>query len=205
VESPAETPRLFEDPEVAARLAGDLRGMLELPEEARAQLWSVLGPCLGDAISPGTEEAIDAFAQRFEVQPEGLARVLRGCRTVVRAAALVDLDGPGLARAIAALGDGLEAVTSILLLGFDAARRQIVGGIVRAALFEHGPVLEGVSWRTDHVVPSGHRALAFPLALVTLRYVNGAAIERITLQATRERLLDLKAMCDALLGEPDPR
>jgi hypothetical protein len=196
-------PSLFGERGPPAGLLDDLRLVLELSLPARAQLWSVLGPCVGDALPAKAEEALDAFAQRFTLDRSNLARVLRGCRTVVRAAALADLDVPTFQRDLAALGPEMDDVGRVLGPGFEAAKRVVRSEIIRGALFEHGCVLDSVSWRADHVITSAQGPLSFPIVLMTLRYVDGSRQERLTVQVTRERLVELKSMCDRLLaGSP---
>jgi hypothetical protein len=192
--------RCFGNRTPPAGLADDVRPILELPLPARKELWGVLGPCLAETITPRTEEAIDAFARRFVVQPEALARILRGCRTLLRAAALVDLDGGAFAEDVRKLGDGFDDLAEILLVGYEPAKRQIRTEIIRGALFDHGNVLDGVSWRVERVVTSDHGPLGFPIAVLTLRYADRLKQERLTLQVTPEKLKELRAACDKLLG-----
>ena len=201
VDAPSDNPpRLFGDRGPPPGLLDDMQRVLELPLPARAQLWTVLGHWVGVVASPKAEQACDAFASRHTIEPAVLALVLRGCRTLVRAGALSDLDAASFRLAVASLAPGMGDVADVLAPGFDAARRAVRAEVIQGALFEHGRVLEGVSWRADHIVTSTHGPLSFPIVLLTLRYVDGGRVERITLQATHERLVELKAVCDRLLA-----
>jgi hypothetical protein len=204
VDTPAAKSRCFGEAGPPAGLAEDLRLVLELPLAARDQLWSALGPCLGEGMSSQTEATLDQFARRFALDAGVFGRALRGCRSLVRAAALADMSVAALVDEVRALGADLDDVASLLASGFDAARRQIRGDIIRGALFEHGCVLEGVSWRADQVLSSASGPIAFPIVLITLRYADGARRERLTVQATRERLLELRSMCDRVLAGLGP-
>jgi hypothetical protein len=201
VDAPTDDPpRLFGDRGPPPGLIEDLQRVLAMPLAARAQLWGVLGHWVGVVASPKAEQACDAFAKRFTIEPGALALALRGCRTLVRAGALADLDTAAFRRSVASLGPEMCDVAEVLVPGFDAAKRAVRAEFIQGALFEHGRVLEGVSWRADHVVTSTHGPLSFPIVLVTLRYVDAGRVERITLQVTHDRLVELKAMCDRLLA-----
>jgi len=197
---PASTLRCFGNRPAPAALHDDLRPLLELSGPAQKELWTILGPCLAESMSGRTEAAIDQFAKRFVVSPDVLARILRGCRTIVRAAALADLDAATFADDVKHIGPGLDDVADLLLRGFDAAKRQIRTEAIRGAMFDHGNVLDGVAFRVEHVLLSDHGVLPFPIAVLTLRYADGQRQERLTLQVTREKLGELRAVCDKLLG-----
>jgi COMM domain len=184
-----------------AELAGDLRLVAGFSPAAQGGLWSVLGPCLTDPIPAHMNETLDAFAEAHGIPGDGLARAVRGCRALVRGAALLDLDGAALAEDARRLAGGESSLGELLLRGYGAAKAQIREVASRAALGEHGRVLEGVDWRVDQVMASsaGGR-LRFPVVVMTLRCHDKGVEERVTVQATPEKIAELRAICDEILG-----
>lgn len=164
-------------------------------------MWSVLGPCLTEPIPRSMARALDDFAARHGIEGDGLARAVRACRALVRNAALLDLPAEALAEDAKKLSPEDAEIGTLLLAGYAAAKAQIREVAIREALGDHGRVLEGFEWRLDQVVASsaGGR-LAFPLVVLTLRCRDRGREERITLQATPERLRELQALCQELLG-----
>jgi hypothetical protein len=182
-------------------LADDLRLVAAFPPAAQSALWSILGPCLTDPIPSRLGEKIDELATAHGIDGDALARAVRGCRALVRGAALHDLPPEAIAEDARALAGPDAPAAELLLRGYDAAKAQIRAVAVRAALGEHGRVLEGIDWRLDQVVASsaGGR-LRFPVVVLTLHCRDRGGEEHFTLQATPERLHELRALCDELLG-----
>jgi hypothetical protein len=198
-----ETPRLraFENGAPPAELAADLTLLAGFSDTGRRDLWSMLGPCLTDPIPRRMEQALDSFASKHGIDGAVLARVLRACRALVRAAALLDLDGAALLDDARRLTGPNEAIEKFLIAGYEAAKMQIREVAVREALGHHGCTLEGFDWRLDQVVASSHGGrLRFPVVILTLRYRQRGREESITLQATPDRLRELQAVFESLLG-----
>jgi hypothetical protein len=203
--SSAEGPRLrsFGDAPPPPGLADDLRLVSGFPPAAQAALWSVLGPCLTEPIPRAMNRRLDDFARVYGIDAGALARGLRGCRVLVRAAAFLDLPAALVVEDAMALAGDDAPVAAILLQGYDAAKAQIRVVAMRSALAEHGRVLEGVDWRVEQVLASsaGGR-LRFPVTVITLRCRVDGRQERITVQASPEQLRELQILCDALIGRP---
>jgi hypothetical protein len=195
------TLRSLGDRPAPPELVADLALVAGLPVAARDALWSLLGPCLGDQVPPDLNDQIVAFSGRHGAEPGAVARALRGCRVLVRNAAMLDLAAETLAGDARSVEGAGAPVASMLLRGYDAARRQLHDTAARAAMAEHGRVLEGFDWRLDRVVASGvGGALSFPVVVMTLRCRDGGRPERITFQADPERIRELHGLCEKLLG-----
>jgi hypothetical protein len=83
--------------------------------------------------------------------------------------------------------------------GYEAAKVLVRHEIARAALADHGKVVERVDWRVDQVVTSNRgEKLGVPVAVVTLSYREGERRDRITLQLPPQALRELAAMCQRL-------
>jgi hypothetical protein len=206
-----ETPRLraFGNGAPPSELAADLQLLAGFSDTGRAALWSVLGPCLTDPIPHRMEQALDAFSTKHGIDGGVLARALRACRALTRAAALADLDATAFLEDARRLIGPNEAIEELLLAGYEAAKKQIREVAVREALRHHGCTLESFDWRLDHVVESSHGGrLRFPVVLLTLHYRQRGREESITLQVTPDRLRELQAAFGSLLGPiakaPDP-
>jgi hypothetical protein len=182
-------------------LADDLQLAAAMPESARALLWSLLGPCLTEPIPERMGRTLDRFAADHGIDGDALARAIRGCRAIVRGAALSDMDEAALAADLETLLGPEPALTRLLSAGYAAAKTQVRGEAVRAAMVQHGSVLEGIDWRLDQVMASSAGGPArFPTVMLTLRYREAGRDRHLTLQATPERLRELQTICQTLLG-----
>ncbi|WP_437668732.1 COMM domain-containing protein [Sorangium sp. So ce131] len=186
-------------------LAADLRRLLELPAGARQRLWEALGPSLAEPVPAAVERLLDEFCRRHEVDAEGLARVLKACRFLVREASKRDLDRAALATDLATLTPASveegEQIQAVLLAGYEKAKAVVRREILRGALLDHGKLLAGVDWRIDTISAASRGAkIEAPVVVLTLSYQEGGRSERITLQATPEMLRELQRACAQILG-----
>jgi hypothetical protein len=91
-------------------------------------------------------------------------------------------------------------VRELVLAGYEPAKAQIRHEIIKSALADHGKLLTGVSWRLDAVQASERGAnLRTPVAMLTLRYRDGAEAGRVTLQVLPDMMAELKDACDRIL------
>lgn len=179
----------------------DAEQALALPPRVRQHFWDILGPCLTEPLPATLEGDLDRLCAEHAIAPGALARALKACRFLVRNAAAHDLDVPAFAADLALLDGPEGGLAELLLPGYEAGRALVRGELAQAAVSEHGKYLEGVDWRIDLVTASSQAArLRVPVAVVTLRYRDGAARERLTLHATPEALEGLRDLCDRLLG-----
>jgi hypothetical protein len=184
------------------QLAADLRALLDLPPQARERLWAVLGPCMSTADPARISGEIEAFERTFQIAPNLLPRVLRAYRTLVSAAALRGAPVEAVVADLTSLTDNVDP-GRIVALGYRAAMTLVRRDAMRAALLEHGAVLDGVDWRVDHVGASSRGdGLKFGFGALTLRYEDEGRQKRLTVQATPEMLLQLEAACRAMVGAP---
>ncbi|HEY6462774.1 MAG TPA: hypothetical protein VIY73_21540 [Polyangiaceae bacterium] len=182
-----------------AEAVADVGRLRRMPRAARQQLYRVLGPSLVDQV-PDMGAVADEFAREFDVSRSELAAVVRGCRFLIRQAAAVGLNLEQFAEDLRALGDEGEAAES-LLAGYAEAMKVLAAEAALRAVADHGKVVERVSWRVDRVAMSDRGdANDHTVVLLTLGFVDGSRRDRITLQIGAERLAELRAMCDRLLG-----
>lgn len=147
---------------------------------------------------PEGERALDAFCARHALEEELLATILRSARFLVREAALRSLDPQRLAEDVAALGGDVE-LSTILLAGYDRARRVLRVELLRTTLAPHGDTVEEISWRLDRVLATNARPDADVLvARLTLGVRSGEEHRHIPLQLDLEGVRALRLACEAI-------
>jgi len=184
-----------------AEILRDAEHALELPPRLRQRFWDILGPCLAEPLPAELEADLDRLCAEHALAPDALARALKACRFLVRAAAANDLDARAFAEDLALLTGGSSPLADLLVPGYEAARAVVRGELARAAIHDHGKVIESIDWRIDVVTASSQAAkLRAPIAMITLRYREGAEREQLTLQATPDVLESLRDLCDRMLS-----
>jgi hypothetical protein len=179
-------------------LGADLLRMQELPERAKRELWAALEPSLDQPVRPEAERALDGFCARHALDEELLAAIVRSSRFLVREAAFRALDPQGLAQDIAALGGDIE-ISTILLAGYDRARRILREEVLRTTLAPHGDTVEDVSWRLDRVLATSARPDADVLvARLTLAVRRGEELRQVPLQLDLDGVRALRLACEAI-------
>jgi hypothetical protein len=180
-------------------VATDLQCLLDLPAAAKAQLWEVLGPSLGEPVSQEAEAMLDGFCTLHQLTEDALARPIKACRFLIRGAACLDLSAALLAEDLRALCNSQE-ITDLVLRGYDAGKAAVRMEILRQAVLDHGMVLTRIDWRVDTMMTSNRGSeLRAPIAIVTLHYQEGESQHHITLHAVPAVLVELRNLCDQLL------
>ncbi len=184
-------------PEVGA----DLLRLLRLPAEAVQKLWQVLAPNLAETITPETEQLVSVFCSAYRVDPDELAPAIRACRFLIREAARLDLSAGALADDLERLCPDEALVKELVLAAYESGKEPIRHAIVKAAVADHGKLLVGVKWRVDAIQASeGGAKLRAPVAMLTLHYLEGVEMGRVTLQVLPDMMGELRAVCDKVLG-----
>jgi hypothetical protein len=187
--------------EAPPELGGDLRRLLRMPAEAVSKFWQALGPCLAEQLSPETEKLLDVFCAAYRLSDEDLARAIKACRFLIQGAAKLDVPAEWLAEDLDRLCPEAPLVKELLLAGYDAAKSQIRGEIVRSALVDHGKLLIGAQWRVDIIDASERGArLRQPVLMLTLQYREGSETRRVTLQLLPDMIAELKGICEQVLS-----
>jgi len=185
-------------------LVTDLRLLAALPQSARQQIWTVLGPALNRRLPADMDARGAAFARDHELEPRAVASLLRAYRMILRNAFLVaasprdvasDLDDVA---ADAAQG---ELLREAILPGFPAARALLQQEASGGAIGDHGQLLVNVDWRLDRLVAStrGSADDAF-VGMLTLTYREGDKHTRLTMQALPDTVAQLRNACDSMLA-----
>lgn len=184
-------------------MAADLRRLLALPEAARRRFWEALGPALPEPIPAGVEQRLTDFCRRFEAPDGELARALKACRHLLRAAAAVDLDRARLAEDVTRLvGEGdAPAILAVLSPGHDAARALLRAEIAQKTLADHEDLVTAIDHRVERIVASTHGDhLDLALLAVTFhKKGRGAGDERVTVRLGPEQIEELSRACERAL------
>jgi hypothetical protein len=185
-------------------LAEDLLRLLALPDEAKTELWTVLGPSLQDELGQAVEALLSAYCERFDIDEHHLALAFKAARFLLRAAASQALSAELFAADLRHLvgDDQAEPMTALLMPRYDEALTALRFENVRAALLDHGRLLLGVDWRVDTIAASQRGVrLDARIAMLTVRFRDGDHNERITLQALPDTLRELRRTLDQILDE----
>ena len=186
---------------VPADIAEDLRLFATLPQNARERFYEILGPCLADPLPNDVDARLGRFCGSYGgIEAGRVARVIKGCRYVLRNASAIDLDAQAFAEDLRSVTEGNE-LGEALLGGYEEAKVQVRTEMLRGAITDHGKTVEGIDWRIDTVSAAdrGER-FRYAVAILTLRYQEGNKHERITLQVLPDMLQELRAICDRLLN-----
>lgn len=170
-----------------ADLAGDLIALEDLPEAARAHLWELLEPNLAPAIGEPHARLAKRFGDAFGVPPQLLVRIVRGCRLLLRSAALADVPVERVTIDLNVLCGEHPVVVRELTAYYREALPRVRSREVVDALPHFGAVLEDVRVRRAFVPTSRHTPqLVTPVSAMTLSYREDGATKRLTLQLTAQ-------------------
>lgn len=176
----------------------ELARLSALPDAARAALWDVVGPLLNARPGAAVDARIERFARVHGAAPAEVARAVRVIRHLTRSAANRDLEAEAFAAEVEALGAGPVA-SEILLAGYEAGKAVIRREAARALLAEHGSVVEGVEWRVDVVTGvKGNERMRLPVGLLTLKYRDGEARRKLTVQLLPDSIKELQKLCERM-------
>lgn len=185
---------------IPPRLESDFAQLDKLPAAALDQLWEVLGPSLREPPPPGLDKQLASFTQRYRLDPHTLGDAMRAGRMLFREAARWRLTREQVGHDLATLGAS-EAVTAALLAGYDAAIQQQHQEITYRTLADHGRLLADVTWRIDQLKSSTRgEDIGEPVASITLSYMEGSEVRRLTLQALPREVEKLQAICARILA-----
>lgn len=198
---PERTPRLacFGGHPAPPEMAEDLRRLAALPEPAQRRLWEALGPSLPDPIPAGIEQRLTDFCRRFELDDGHLARALKACRHLVRAASAADLDRARFADDIACLAGESDAprIQSILLAGYDAARTLLRAELAAKTLAVHDDLVKSIDYRVEQIVASSHgENLNLRVLALSFQLERGGRDERVTVHLAPEQIEQLLRACE---------
>ncbi len=181
---------------VAQDIVADLALLGRLPAVPRRQIYRALGPCLPEPVPPNAQAEAERFVAEFRLSAGELSRGLRAARFLLRQAARANVSAADFAADLVSLGDTGE-LAECLVPGYDAAKALVRQELTtaRAALLEHGKVVERVAWRVDEVTHSSAGELPrSAVVLLTLGYREGDQREQITLQLGNEALAELRSL-----------
>jgi hypothetical protein len=180
-------------------LAGDLLRVSALPAEALRRFWHVLGPSLAEPLPREAEQLLDGYCRAHHLDGDELAHAVKACRFLLREAARIDLSADDFAADVAALQPDSPPLRELLLAGYERARAQVRRELLGGTLAAHGNLLVGMDWRVDTVESSDRGArLRAPVAMLTLRYVEGKKARRLTLQVLPDMLAELEKTCQRI-------
>jgi hypothetical protein len=201
-ESTPQRPRLHAlgGKEAPAKLLAEIAMLLALPAAAKQDLWSALGPALGEPVPPAAEGAITAFVTRHNVSGRPLSLALKACRYLLRQAAQLNIDAQRFSADLMALDEGRGELERILMSGYEVAKATVRAEAASMAVLQHGRVLLDADWRVDLIAATSKaRGLHAPIVMLTLRYFEEGRQQTMTFQAPSDVLRKLQTICAELL------
>lgn len=177
-----------------SEVAADLAKLGSFPNAARADLWALLGPSLGEVIPDRISDEIVDFAEQHGVDPVDVAHVLKAWRATFRSAIHARVPVNELVGHLERQLDRAAWIEPFVRSGFEPAKTQLGREAAALATFDHGPVLVGSRWRVDTIAASDRGAPdvgAARLGFVTLRYRDASGDRSVSLQTTPAELDEL--------------
>jgi hypothetical protein len=170
-----------------------------LSPSSRAQVWTVLYPCVMQPMNPELADRLSQFCLRHEVAEADLGHVVRIARWLLRESASADASLEDFTTDVAAVFGESDGFGAALTERYEAIKGELRRQLLAESLIRHGKVLDDVDWRIDEVSAERHAAdLQWPIALVTFAYRDQDAKGRLTLQMTTEQLGRLAEVFAAL-------
>jgi len=186
-----------QDRPVPQPVAEGWKQFLGFPEKAMNSFWGILRLALIQPANPDNRQRIESFCGDYGLKENNMVAALRSCDFLMRQAAALDMDATLFRQDLAALSEGDEQGTEVILSQYEGAKADLRKMIIQESLADHGKVLVGIDWRVDNVTASDRGAkLSTTVVLLTLRYRDANRTERITLQLTPEAIKELKLFCD---------
>src|SRR6185436_2551560 len=129
---------------------------------------------LREPVAPEVEAQLDQFCRTHESDEALLAPAIKACRFLLRRAAAIDLSRALFTEDLAQLAGSTPELAALLLAGYEAGKAVVRRELLRSALFDHGKLVEGVSWRVDQLTTSNRGdKLDARVVSLTLRYQEG--------------------------------
>jgi hypothetical protein len=170
---------------------------LGLPQAAKEEFWEVLVQPLLDPSNAGNDALIQSFAEKTGAEVPAVVGALQAASFLLRRAAALNLAPPALRADLSVLSGGTTPEADILLSRYEAARDDLRQLALRDTLATHGKLFAGLEWRIDNVAGSSVAVgLDATVILLTLRYLDGDKLEKVTLQFPQPAIAELKAFCD---------
>lgn len=175
-----------------AGLADDLTKVRGLPEGARSALWDLLGPNVGAQVTARDAAATARFCDRHQLTIDAVAPIARGCRLLLREAALRDAPVEDMFRDILELTGDNETARRLSTC-YAKALVAIRAEMTVDTLASFGPVLSQTLCRVDYVTVTQHdKSAVVPVTMLSFRYKEEGADRQLTLQVSPQALAQLK-------------
>ncbi|MBK8253452.1 MAG: hypothetical protein IPK82_12395 [Polyangiaceae bacterium] len=176
-------------------MASDLRSLLNLPEPAQHHFWEALGPSLPEPIPASVESRLTQFCERFGAPESVLARAVKASRHLCRGAAMYALEKSAFTSDIFTLlgeADG-AAVSSILMVGFDAAVSLLRGEMRNKTISELRDRASSVDYQVSKITASRHaEALDIRVLSITFHKASG---ESVHIVLSPDQVAELSRAC----------
>lgn len=181
-------------------LADDLAQLCILSSAARDDFWVLLELHLRREVTEAMGEVAQRFAEAFDIEVKRLVRLVRGCRLLLRSAAMADLSVEQVTIDLNMLcGDNPEVVQQVTAW-YRKALPLVRSLHVMETLPDFGAVLQDVRVRKSFIPTSRHLPDAVtPLSSMTLDYREGGQRKRLTVQLTPQIVALLRARCDEII------
>ena len=173
------------------------RRFLDLPRLAQASVWTVLGPGLLTPADPGNQQRVEKYCAEHGLTQDHAVAAMQACEFLVRQASAINLELAKFQEDLAAMSGDQREGYEIITTRYEGIKNEVRKVIVNESLADHGKVLLGLNWRVDHVKASHRGAqLDTDVVMLTFCYREGDRADRVSLQLTREAMLDLKQFCE---------
>lgn len=183
-----------------AELAPALRVVEELAPTMGEKFGEVLGATLEMLPEDQVDNRIIRLCRKLEIDPEKAAPAIKSTRWLIRNAASVNASPEELTQDLQAVLGPDTSVCDMVLPLYEKALPAIRMEIVQGALRSHGNLLTGLEWRIDTIGASNlGKDLSFPVAMLTMHYLDRQQIGSFTVQMTPDMVAQLRELCDQLL------
>jgi hypothetical protein len=188
-------------------LAADLMHIVDLPQSVRDDLWTVLEPNLGSINTPRSNQVVEAYCERHQIDPRAITPVIGACRFLFQRGAehntppvLIEEDIKQLLESDESDPAVIEAVLASVIPCYERAATNLRMKAIHEALTDHGRVITDVKWRVDNVSHANTgESINVPVTMLTLRYREGGQTGQMTLQVLPEELKKLHQACEQAL------
>lgn len=169
----------------------------QLPDRAQRQLWEIVASGLIAPTDPTFRSRLEEFCAEHAVEESVVRIALHTCGILLGQASTFDVSPDELRRDLEVLSGGSTDGLDELCTNIFALKGALREALAMSSLADHGKVLIGLDWRIDRMASSSRGAgFTTDVVFLTLRYREGDAVDRITLQLSTQGIRELRGFLD---------